>query len=115
MKVYKIIKIFFSFLFLLSVSSALYAFYQHNAVGLGGMAENIMEPVGIASDFVQTGCLLIGGSFLFASIIKYVEHRRSPLMVPLSTVAFLFIAGLLLISLPIITYLTHYGLPYNLF
>lgn len=68
--------------------------------GLGAMATNIMEPVSLLSDFVTAACLIIGGSFIFASIIKYKEHRRSPLMVPISTVIFLIVAGLALIGLP---------------
>lgn len=83
--------------------------------GIGGVATNLMEPVGLMSDFIGSGCLLIGASFLFASLIKYIEHRRSPLMVPISTVVFLLIAGLILIGLPFLYLLTGYGVPYTLF
>jgi hypothetical protein len=79
-----------------------------DAGGLGSMARNIMEPVGLLSDFVTAACLIIGGSFLFASIIKYKEHRRSPLMVPISTVIFLVVAGLALIGLPFMWMLGKY-------
>lgn len=74
--------------------------------GIGGVAENLMDPVRVFSDFIEAACLLIGSSFLFASIIKYIEHRRSPLMVSISTVIFLFIAGLVLLLLPLISYLS---------
>lgn len=83
--------------------------------GLGAVAQNLMEPVGFFSDFIQSGCLLIGGSFLFASIIKYFEHRRSPLMVPISTVVFLLIAGIILILLPLLSIITEHGVPYAFF
>jgi hypothetical protein len=92
--------------------SILFAFGQ---TGLGGVAGNMMEPVTLFSDFVDTGCLVIGVGFLFASIIKYVEHRRSPLMVPISTVIFLLIAGAILVCLPFLPLLTGYGVPYRLF
>ena len=84
------------------------------AGGVGGMANNLMEPVGLMSDFIGSGCILIGASFLFASLIKYIEHRRSPLMVPISTVVFLLIAGIVLLGLPFLYLLTGYGVPYTL-
>jgi len=71
--------------------------------GIGYVAQNIMDPVNLISDFVNSACFLIGGSFLLASLIKYREHRRNPLMVPLSTVFFLMIAGTILVLMPLIT------------
>ena len=84
-------------------------------VGLGEVAQNMMEPVGLMSDFVYSACLVIGGSFLFASIVKYFEHRRSPLMVPISTVVFLLIAGLLLIAMPFLSLIGDGAIRYSLF
>ena len=83
-------------------------------LGIGRVAQNMLEPVGLFSDFVQSACLLLGGSFLVASLVKYIEHRRSPLMVPISTVVFLVIAGILLLLLPLTSYLTSSGVPYSL-
>jgi hypothetical protein len=88
--------------------------YAQQRTGIGGVAENILDPVNILSDFVHSACILVGGAFLFASLIKYVEHRRSPLMVPISTVIFLLIAGLILVLLPLISYVTSNGIPYSL-
>ncbi len=88
------------------VSTAVFAIVRDT--GLGAMANNIMEPVTLLQQFVTAACLIIGGSFLFASIIKYKEHRRSPLMVPISTVIFLVIAGLALIGLPFMWMLGKY-------
>lgn len=90
------------------------AAYQR-PTGIGGMANNMMDPVGLFSDFVYTGCIVIGGSFVFASIVKYFEHRRSPLMVPISTVVFLLIAGILLLLLPFLAYIDPNGIRYSLF
>ena len=109
----KNILIKFLFLFLYGILLLALA-ASHRATGLGGVAVNMMEPVSLMSDFVHTACVIIGASFLFASIIKYVEHRRSPLMVPISTVVFLVIAGLALIFLPFLGYLTQAGIPYSL-
>lgn len=84
-------------------------FAAHNkGLGLGGLANNVLEPVGLLQQFVTAACLVIGGSFVFASIIKYKEHRQSPLMIPISTVIFLFIAGLALIGLPFMWMLGKY-------
>lgn len=75
-----------------------------NAGGIGNLAKNLLEPVNLFSNLVQAGCFVIGGSFLFASIVKYFEHKRSPLMTPLSTVVFLFIFGVALLAIPFISY-----------
>lgn len=94
---------------------ALPALSVADAVGLGEVAQNMMEPIGLISDFVYSACWVIGGSFLFASIIKYFEHKRSPLMVPISTVIFLLIAGLLLIALPFLSLISDGAIRYSLF
>lgn len=86
-----------------------------NLSGFGGVASNMIEPVSLFSDFVFSACFIIGSSFVFASLIKYIEHRRSPLMVPISTVIFLLIAGILLILLPFTSYITETGVHYSLF
>lgn len=86
-----------------------------NLPGLGGVAQNMMDPVGLFSDFVYSGAIIIGISFLFASVIKYKEHRRSPLYVPISTVVFLLITGLLLLLMPFLSYLDSNALPFSFF
>lgn len=79
------------------------AFAVDRNVGLGGVATTLMDPVHLASNFLHAACYIIGGAFLFASIIKYFEHRRSPMMVTMSTIVFLLIAGLVLIAIPLFT------------
>ncbi len=83
---------------------------SHQVLGIGGVAENLLQPVSLASSFVNTACYVIGASFIFASIIKYFEHRRSPLMVTLGTVLFLFFSGVVLVLLPLITYYSGVGI-----
>lgn len=93
-----------------------YANYSSTGtVGVGGMANSIMEPVSFFADAIYTGCFVIGGAFLFASVIKYFEHRRSPLMVTISTVVFLAIAGVVLVALPFLSYFFESGVRYSLF
>jgi len=107
----KVSRFFLIALFFLLVEPS-YAIYRP---GLGDVATNILSPVSVFSDFVNSACIVIGGAFCFASIIKYFEHRRSPTMVPLSTVIFLLIAGLLLLALPILSFVTEGGIPYTLY
>lgn len=88
------------FLFTFLTASCVFA---DDPTGIGEVATNLMGPVSVISDFVYSACWIIGGGFLFACIVKYFEHRRSPLMVPMSTVVFLFIAGGILIALPFLS------------
>ena len=83
------------------------------AISFGEIAENIQEPIEIVSGFVSVGCLLIGTACLFAAIVKYFEHRRSPLHVPLSTVIWLVIIGILLLCLPFAYIVTGNGIPFT--
>lgn len=71
---------------------------------IADVSESAMEPLGVFSDFIYVACFVIGASFVFAGIVKYFEHRRSPLMVPLSTVIFLVIAGLVLLAVPLLSF-----------
>ncbi|TAK77067.1 MAG: hypothetical protein EPO11_03195 [Gammaproteobacteria bacterium] len=77
--------------------------------GVGQVAQNAIEPVSVFASFIQTACIIVGASFLFTCLIKYIEHRRSPLMVPLSRVIFLLVAGVILILLPFISMLAGSG------
>lgn len=105
---YKIISAFIRNLFLyatllpaLFIQQVQAAVDNHSA---GGIADDMMEPLGLFGSFVNAGCLILGISFIFASLIKYIEHRRSPLMVPISTVVFLVIGGLALLLIPFFSY-----------
>lgn len=101
-------------LFAISLYFISAAAFAKKQAGIGLVATNMMEPVTLMSDFVNSACFIIGGSFLFATIIKYIEHRRSPLMVPISTVVFLLIAGIVLIILPFAYMITENGLHFSL-
>lgn len=91
---------FFSLLYAGQVLAA----FGDQATGAGGLANEMMEPVGMFSHFVNAACIILGTSFVFASVVKYFEHRRSPLMVPISTVVFLFIGGTVLLMIPLFSY-----------
>ncbi len=85
-----------------------------NDLSLGIVAQNITEPIEVVSGFVSIGCLIVGVACLFAGVVKYFEHRRSPLAVPMSTVVWLFILGLLLLILPFAYIVTENGIPFSL-
>lgn len=87
---------------------------REKSSGFGLVAKNMMEPVGIMNDFVNSACFVMGIAFLFAALIKYIEHRRSPMMIPISTVIFLAIAGILLVLMPFAYMLTESGLHFSL-
>lgn len=106
---------FYACILVLSILPALvFAESNKDELGAGKVARTMLEPLGVMSDFINTLCFVIGGSFLFASIIKYIEYRRSPLMVPFSTVFYLFLIGLILVLLPFISMITESGITYSL-
>jgi len=88
---------------------------RREPTGVGGVANSMMDPVTLFSDIVYTGCIVIGAAFVFASLIRYIEHRRNPLMVNMSTVVFLLIAGIVLLLLPFLSYVDSSALRYSFF
>lgn len=96
-------------LFLLGLSSQVWA----DTLSFGQVAVNMTEPIEAVSGFVSIGCLIVGVGCIFASIVKYFEHRRSPLHVPISTVVWLLIIGLLLLLLPFAYIITDNGIPFR--
>lgn len=80
---------------------------------LGEVAGNISSVMsGLANIFYQV-CFILGGCFIFAGIIKYVEHRTNPLMVTWSMIFFLFIAGIIFILIPLAAYFASDLVPFN--
>ncbi len=71
------------------------------ASGLGAVASSLMGPVTLMTSFVNTMAIVIGVGFLFASFFKYMQHRVNALAVPISSVVYLFIFGIVLVLLPI--------------
>lgn len=83
--------------------------------GIGGLAENLLEPIAILSDFINSAALILGASALLASILKYREYRRNPHATPLSKIVWLSIIGIVLLFLPLLYKLTDSGIPYRFF
>lgn len=76
--------------------------YKNRDVGIGGMANNLMDPVGIVTEFVVNGSIIIGVCFLFSAFLRYTRYRMNPLESPLSTVMVFILIGLILIGLPFV-------------
>lgn len=96
---------FIGFLILL-IPSVTFALQEPR--GWGETALGFMGPVDLLSDFMVNACLVIGFTFLFATFIKYRQYKINPLHVPLSTVIFLLICSLMLLSFPLIPLLLNY-------
>lgn len=82
-------------------------------VSLGTIADNITEPIEIVSGFVSIGCLIVGVACMFAALVKYFEHCKSPLAVPISTVIWLVLIGIALLALPFAYMITGNGIPFT--
>ncbi len=84
-------------------------------IGFGDVANNLMEPVSVVSQFVSTGAIIIGMCCLFGSFLRYLQYRINPLAAPISSVLILLVIGIVLVLLPWTYKLTQSGVPYHLF
>jgi hypothetical protein len=82
-----------------------------SSAGLGGVANNLMDPVNMFANFIGSGSIVVGIAFLLAAFVKYNQHKRNEMAAPISTVVFLFIMGLLLLAIPFAYKLTKSGVP----
>ena len=87
---------------------------QLHGVGAGKVADNMMEPVSILTNFIGSMSIIIGISCLFASFLKFMQNRVNPLVSPISTVIMLLIMGIVLLCLPLAYKLTEGGVPVSL-
>jgi hypothetical protein len=82
--------------------------------GFGKVANNLMEPVIILSNFIGVAAITLGLSFLFGALVKYMQHRVNPMAVPISTVVLLLIMAIILICLPLSYKIASSGIPLSL-
>jgi hypothetical protein len=94
-------------------------FYSHFALAkirpgesFGDLANDLLGPVTVISDFVGTAAWIVGFSCLFASLFRYLQYRVNPLASPISTVIVLLVLGILLLCLPFTYLLTGTGIPF---
>ncbi|MDX1901104.1 MAG: hypothetical protein SFW66_03745 [Gammaproteobacteria bacterium] len=88
---------------------------EHLLHGIGDVANNLMVPVVLASGFLASASFIVGMSFLFSSVIRFVQYRTNPLANPLSKVFFMFFSGIFLLFLPLIYHLTDNGIPTTIY
>lgn len=81
--------------------------------GFGYVAQNLVEPVNVLSDFVSSASIIIGISFILGSFLRYLQYRVNPFASPLGTVIALLIMGIVLVCLPLAYKLTEGGIPYS--
>jgi len=80
--------------------------YNINAQGLGDAAAGFYEPITVITQLVQAISIICGSGLILGSFFKYFEHRKNPVVTPLSMVIFMFLFGISLIILgriPMIT------------
>jgi len=83
-------------------------------VALGAVANNLLEPVEIASSFLSGISFILGVTSLFSAFLRYKHHRNNPLAYPISTIVLLFFLGSVLLLLPLTYKLTESGVPFSL-
>lgn len=96
-------------IFLIVFSTAVFA----DNVDLGKVAKNLYEPVSVLSELISTASIIIGVSFLFGALLRYMQYRQNPLAAPLGSVITLLIMGIVLILLPLVYLFTEGGIPYS--
>jgi hypothetical protein len=79
--------------------------------GIGGVANNLMDPVNMFANFVGSGSIVVGIAFLMGAFVKYNQHKRNEMAAPISTVIFLLVMGLILLAIPFAYKLTKSGVP----
>lgn len=84
-----------------------------SGVAIGAVANNLLEPVTIASGFLSGVAFVLGVTSLFSAFLRYKHHRNNPLAYPISTIIVLFVLGLLLVLLPFMYKLTDSGIPFS--
>lgn len=70
----------------------------------GRVMRQVMQPLELAMNFIDTLAFTAGSIFLFGAIGRYLEYRKNPSQYPLGQAFFLGAIGLVLLMLPWIGY-----------
>ncbi|MDQ2993665.1 MAG: hypothetical protein M3R00_01790 [Pseudomonadota bacterium] len=68
----------------------------------GGIAQNLLGPVGAIISIVRAICIISGTGLLIGSLIRFSDYRKNPIEITLPTVVTMFAAGCGLILLAFI-------------
>ena len=67
---------------------------------LGDAALSLLEHALLVTKFMYLIYLVLGTTFVTASVIKFFERRINPLCITITQIIFLLIAGLFMLALP---------------
>lgn len=95
--------------YLVTIVSILFSGYVYadigvakNAVPLGAVTHNIMQPTTLLTDFAYLACYIIGLALIVGAGMQYRTHRMNPMQVPLSRVIFWLVFGIAIFVLPFV-------------
>lgn len=89
--------------------------FSGGASSIGQLADNIVEPISVLTNFIYSACVILGTCALFGAFLRYMQYRVNPLASPISSVLILLIIGVVLICLPLVSHLTDNAIPYHYF
>lgn len=96
--------------FVLFVTSLTLSSVSHAEQGLGEWSHNIVNgPFKGLGYMLNAISFMVGVGFILGSYIQYQAHRDNPTQVRISTPIFLLCAGILLIILPLLSWVAQGG------
>lgn len=87
--------------------SLIYAADRSSPPSMGGIASNVLEPIGIFTNAVYSICYILGAAFIMGSVVRYREYRENPSQTPISRPIAILLFGIVLLSIPIIAKLSE--------
>jgi len=99
--------------FFLSIFVFIFVFFGSSRIalaadvtGLGDVAESLIAPVGLISNFISATAVAIGIACLFGALLRYHQFRINPVAAPISSVITLLVLGIALLCLPLLKVIT---------
>ncbi|MBS0358602.1 MAG: hypothetical protein JSS53_04980 [Proteobacteria bacterium] len=105
-RLYGFLSALFSSLLLIQVGYANDEATRGSGITWGNVSGNVLEPASMLKHLAYVGCYTIGIALLLSALLQFVQHRRNPMQVRLIQPVTLFLFGLALILVPIISKLS---------
>jgi hypothetical protein len=102
---------FFFLLLILGASAFAQATFSSTPLvsgALGGVANNMREPIDAARYVFNAGSYILGAGFLVGGFFRFMRFRQNPQEAPLGSVFALLVIGIILVALPLSYQLTHH-------
>lgn len=80
-----------------------YESMAQQSYGLGALADGLMLPVAAFGNALYVTALVLGIALLGGTVVRYFEHRRNSMQVRFSQVVTMFILGVMLVLLALIS------------